>query len=215
MNDNVAPSEAGFFFLAGAGGARQPLRRMKMQLLPILISALWLMSEVLVGITRRAKAGSAKKDRYSFALIWIVYPLTIWIAVFAVFALRSWAVPKPLLFQLLGAIVFLAGQSFRWYCIFYLGRYFTATVAISADHRLIESGPYRWVRHPSYAANFMTVIGFGLSLANWASLLVLIIPTFAVHWWRMRIEENALLEAFGDAYRNYMARTKRLIPFIY
>jgi protein-S-isoprenylcysteine O-methyltransferase Ste14 len=205
----------GFKIIVRSEPASQNPRRMKMQLLPILICVLWLLSEMLVGITRRAKAGAAKRDGSSFVLIWIVYPLTIWCAVFIEFAVSSWAMPRPELFQLLGLIVFLAGQIFRWYCISHLGRYFTATVAISADHRLIESGPYRWVRHPSYAANFVTVIGFGLSLANLASLLVLIIPTFAAHWWRMRIEENALLEAFGDAYRNYMARTKRLIPFIY
>jgi protein-S-isoprenylcysteine O-methyltransferase Ste14 len=188
---------------------------MKVLLLPNIIAILWGASELVVLMTMRAKPGSMLKDRRSLAAIWVVYPLTIWLAVFTAFAAQAWALHQSEVFRLLGLIIFLMGQSFRWYSIYYLGRYFTANVAISPDHRLIESGPYRFIRHPSYTGNFIAVIGFGLSLANMASLLVVMVPTFAVHLWRMRIEERALLEAFGDEYRNYMARTKRLVPFVY
>jgi protein-S-isoprenylcysteine O-methyltransferase Ste14 len=50
---------------------------------------------------------------------------------------------------------------------------------------------------------------------SWAALAALVVPVSVVFWWRMRIEEAALLETFGERYRDYMRRTRRLIPFIY
>jgi protein-S-isoprenylcysteine O-methyltransferase Ste14 len=58
-------------------------------------------------------------------------------------------------------------------------------------------------------------VGFGFSLGSWFALLCLVIPVVAVFSWRIYVEERALSEALGDAYRHYMARTRRLIPFLY
>jgi protein-S-isoprenylcysteine O-methyltransferase Ste14 len=71
-------------------------------------------------------------------------------------------------------------------------------VAIAAGHRLIDTGPDRFVRHPSYTGALMAFFGLALCLANWASLAVMLIPVF-----------------FGNQYRDYMRRTKRLIPAVY
>ena len=61
----------------------------------------------------------------------------------------------------------------------------------------------------------MAFLGLGLCLDNWASLVILIVPVFLVFLWRMRVEESALLQGLGDPYRDYMSRTKRLIPAVY
>jgi protein-S-isoprenylcysteine O-methyltransferase len=111
--------------------------------------------------------------------------------------------------------LFALGVLLRFYSIIYLGRFFTPTVAISADHRLIDSGPYRFIRHPTYTGFLMILVGLGLSFANIGSLLIIFVPVFACILWRIRIEEQALVEAFGEQYRSYMHRTKRLLPFIY
>ena len=188
---------------------------MTVPLLPAIVSVLWGISELGLILTKRAKSNAASKDRHSLVVIWIVYPLAVWFGIYAMFAVRAWTFPKPDFFSVLGLGVFLLGQTLRWYSIIYLGRFFTANVAITAGHRLIESGPYRLVRHPSYTGGLLAVFGFALSLANLASMLIIIVPTFTVHLWRMGIEEKALVEAFGDEYRSYMGRTKRLIPLIY
>jgi protein-S-isoprenylcysteine O-methyltransferase len=116
---------------------------------------------------------------------------------------------------ILGVGVFVVGLALRLCSIFYLGRFFTGKVAIATDHRLVDSGPYRFVRHPSYTGALMLFIGLGLVIGNWLSLVVIIPPVFAAYWWRMRIEEAALAEALGDPYRCYMKRTKRLVPMIF
>jgi protein-S-isoprenylcysteine O-methyltransferase len=118
-------------------------------------------------------------------------------------------------FTLAGTVIFAAGLAIRWYAIVHLGRFFTVNVAIAADHRLIDTGPYRFVRHPSYTGALMAFFGLALCLANWLSLLVAVLPIFLVFLWRMHVEEDALLHAFGDRYRDYMKRTKRLVPPVY
>jgi protein-S-isoprenylcysteine O-methyltransferase len=97
----------------------------------------------------------------------------------------------------------------------YLGRFFTVNVAIAADHRLIDSGPYRFIRHPSYAGALMAFLGLGLTIGNWVSLGLLLAPTLMVFQRRMDVEESALIQAFGTRYQDYMRRTKRLLPGIY
>jgi protein-S-isoprenylcysteine O-methyltransferase len=77
------------------------------------------------------------------------------------------------------------------------------------------AGPYRFVRHPSYTGALMAFLGLALCLANWASLAVMLIPVLLVFLRRMHVEEDALLQALGNQYRDYMQRTKRLIPAVY
>jgi len=115
----------------------------------------------------------------------------------------------------IGYWIFIAGVLFRWYSIFYLGKFFTPNVVIQQKHQLIEAGPYRFIRHPTYTGALVALLGVTLTMGNLLSLLIIFIPIVSVMVWRIRIEEAALLEAFGEQYRNYMQRTKRLIPLIY
>ncbi len=84
-----------------------------------------------------------------------------------------------------------------------------------ADRGSLGLGPYRIVRHPSYTGALMAFLGLALCLANWASLAVLLVQIFLVFRWRVHVEEAALIDALGEPYRDYMKRTKRLIPGVY
>jgi len=114
-----------------------------------------------------------------------------------------------------GLVLFTAGLGLRWYSVAYLGRLFTYDVAIAADHRVVDSGPYRYIRHPAYSGSLLTFVGLGLCGGNAVSLLVLVTPIALAFLRRMAIEEAALESALGGRYRDYVARTRRLIPLIY
>ena len=88
-------------------------------------------------------------------------------------------------------------------------------VIIEKDHELVERGPFRIVRHPSYTGLLLAFVGLALSLGNWAGLLVSLMPIGAAFIHRMNVEEDALSRALGPRYAEYMKRTKRLVPFIY
>ena len=107
-----------------------------------------------------------------------------------------------------------AGIALRLYAIIVLGVFFTTTVAVAAEQTVIEAGPYRLIRHPSYTGFLITLLGLGLSLTNWLSLLVIMGCALLGVSYRIRVEERVLKEHLGQRYQEYMQHTKRLIPFV-
>jgi protein-S-isoprenylcysteine O-methyltransferase len=187
---------------------------MSARILPILC-VLYVLSEAGLVWLKRSGKTAADADRGSLPLIWLVISVSMAAAFGCANALPRLALGPAGIWRPAGLVVFVAGVVVRWYAILSLGRFFTVNVAIAADHQLVEAGPYRWSRHPSYTGALLAFLGLGLCLDNWASLAALLVPVSVVFWWRMRIEEAALLETFGERYRDYMRRTRRLIPFIY
>jgi protein-S-isoprenylcysteine O-methyltransferase Ste14 len=114
-----------------------------------------------------------------------------------------------------GLVVFWCGIALRFWSFRALGRYLTFTVQTSADQPVITSGPYRFVRHPSYAAVLLMVMGVGLFLGSWWSFAWLTASVFGGLFFRIRVEEHALLLQLGDRYDTYAASHKRLVPFIW
>ena len=119
------------------------------------------------------------------------------------------------LFGWLGLIFLVAGITVRWTAVYSLGKYFTGTVLIRNDHRLIRSGLYSYLRHPAYAGSLLAHLGIGLSFSNWFTLVFSSIPYLLAAAYRMRVEEQALREAFGVEYLEYSKTAKRLIPKLY
>ncbi|GHO59542.1 hypothetical protein KSB_80170 [Ktedonobacter robiniae] len=121
----------------------------------------------------------------------------------------------PNIFFWLGIVLMYTGMILRLYAIQVLGRSFTTSVAIAPEQTVIETGPYRLIRHPSYTGILITLLGLGLSLTNnWLSLLVIMGCALIGFSYRIRVEEHVLQEHLGQRYQEYMRRTKRLIPFV-
>jgi protein-S-isoprenylcysteine O-methyltransferase Ste14 len=160
-----------------------------------------------------ARSQDRIEDQGSYRWFAIGFPLA-WIGAFALLNVPGMAFGTIATFRV-GLLLMLAGQLLRWWSIATLGRFFTINVAIRAGHRLVESGPYRYVRHPSYSAILLFHIGAGLCFGNALSFLALLVPVVAAIGNRVRIEEKVLCAALGPTYREYMARTRRLIPGLY
>ena len=92
-----------------------------------------------------------------------------------------------------------------------LGKNLTDTVVTRQEHTLVTHGPYRWVRHPFYDVVFLWILSLSLLIANWL-MAVLGFSAFAMMVARTRIEEEKLIERFGDEYRNYISRTGKFLP---
>ena len=182
---------------------------------PNIIGPAWGLSELGLSVFKRSKTGAASRDRHSLLVIWGVNLVAVFLGVFLAYQAPGWRLPEWLPRQSIGGALFLAGLILRWYSIIYLGRFFTVNVAIAEDHQVVRSGPYRWVRHPSYSGGLLMILGFCVCMGNLASLLVIMVPCTGVMLWRMRIEEAALRAALGEPYASYMRSTRRLIPLIY
>jgi protein-S-isoprenylcysteine O-methyltransferase Ste14 len=116
---------------------------------------------------------------------------------------------------LVGVVVILIGVAFRWYAIGVLGNYFTRKVVVSANQPVLQHGPYRFIRHPTYSGTLLTMLGVGLATTNWIGLVVLLLLTFTGHLYRVHVEEKALIQAIGQPYTLYMQRSKRFIPGVF
>jgi len=114
-----------------------------------------------------------------------------------------------------GICLMLLGIALRWYSAAILGKYFTFDVAIQSGQTLVEAGPYRYVRHPSYTGALLSLLGFGLALGNWAGLVANLSCIGFAYGYRIPIEEAALTSALGEAYSQYARRTWRLVPFLF
>jgi len=182
---------------------------------PLLLGAIYGLSELYLAFTRRARTRVLSRDRRSLLILWAVIIISIWLSIQMVWMAPAATLPYLRGFYIFGFCLFLVGLILRWYSIGYLGRFFTVNVAIDPDHSLVDSGPYRSIRHPSYTGALLAFVGFGFCLGNWLSIVFLTVPIVGAFLWRIRIEENAMLEALGQDYRDYMRRTERLIPWIY
>ena len=114
-----------------------------------------------------------------------------------------------------GVTVLVLGVAVRTWAILTLGRLFKFVVVIQDGHHVVDSGPYRFVRHPSYTGGLLALVGAGIGLGNWISILAAAgVPLLAIMI-RIAVEEARLTRDLGDDYRSYASRTKRLIPGVW
>ena len=179
------------------------------------VAFLFPVSEVLLAISRRAKSRSASvKDKGSLRMMWRIILISLCAALLAKRFLPI-AICGTSHCEAVALALLCLGMAIRWGSIFYLGRYFTVNVAITEGHRLVVTGPYRYVRHPSYTGLLITFLGVGIHTNNWVGLFALTVPVFSAISRRIAVEESVMLDEFASAYVDYSRRTKRLIPLLY
>ncbi|WP_120212053.1 methyltransferase family protein [Epilithonimonas arachidiradicis] len=179
----------------------------------------WLFTEVFYKSQMSSNNSDQKgKDKSSLSLLWIVIISSISLSIFVSYihfedfnlmmTTQNWII-------YLGLVVLFIGILTRFLIIKSLGKYFTVDVTIRQGHKIKKDGIYSVLRHPSYAASLLTFLGLGLFLNNWLALFIAFIPPFLAFLYRIKIEEKALTEQFGQDYLDYKKSTKKLIPYIY
>ena len=175
----------------------------------------WIASElfgaVLIPRLRGRGATKVRRDRGSMALIlftvWISLTVALYFGYGGIGALPDWLFYPGIFLMLLGVVI-------RQWAIAVLGRFFSFHVRVVEDHRVVDKGPYRLVRHPSYTGVLITFIGLSLAVQSLGALLVLQAVFIVSYGYRMKVEEKTLLTELGYNYVNYMKRTKRIIPYL-
>lgn len=137
-----------------------------------------------------------------------VFPTLYVIADFPAFAAR----PHVPWIAFLGILV--AGLALYMFHLTHsaLGRYWSVSLQMREEHKLITDGIYARIRHPMYSAFWLWAIAQALLLPNWVAGLSGIVGFGALYLLRVGPEEQMMIDRFGDEYRRYMERTGRLLP---
>jgi protein-S-isoprenylcysteine O-methyltransferase Ste14 len=179
-----------------------------------LLFAAWGVFELVLAFRARPNPMVRNRDRRSR----IVLVASFWAGILLGFAaavrFESAAVPvarHPLFYA--GIVLLVAGVTLRLWSILTLGDLHTLHVTTRSGQRVVEDGPYRWIRHPSYSGSLLTALGILVCATNWLSL-VCFVPVIIGYVYRIRIEESALVIDLGTPYSDYVKRTKRVIPHL-
>jgi protein-S-isoprenylcysteine O-methyltransferase Ste14 len=171
----------------------------------------WAVLELGLRVRERLQGrGGAARDRATRALIAVTLGTAIALAAVTACWATALRIAGP--YRVAGLIVMWLGLAIRFWAIAALGHAFRTTVEVDPRQAVVSTGPYRWVRHPSYSGLLLIVAGFGLAVGNWLALVICIVLPLSALLRRIQVEEAELTGVLGDRYRAYQAQTKRLIP---
>lgn len=180
-------------------------------------AGLFLLQVVFERIFMAPDLGGSQKDRGSLFVAFTGLALTYVASVVDWYWVRPLWSPWPYhwVWLVIGGCVFAGGMVLRLVSMVTLGKFFTGSVRIHEGHEMIQHGPYRLLRHPAYLGLSIITLGCATLFASfmgYISFVILYIPGLMR---RIKVEEEVLTEEFGDGYREYSRRTKRLVPFVY
>ena len=124
----------------------------------------------------------------------------------------AYLIPFPIWLRWTGTVMLAAGIILLAFAHHHLGRSFHSLIMTKQDQAFVDSGPYRWIRHPIYTAYLMNYIGGGLLAGNCVLTSIPVLMFGLLVAMRMGREEQVLIDQFGEPYIDYMRRTGRLFP---
>lgn len=173
-------------------------------------------SGILINLTKKGEPAGIRlvRDGNSLLLFRLLVPGALLLSVGIYFS--GWArVAFPDFWVYAGGTLVFAGLALRWAAVLSLGPAFTVQIAILQQHTLKTDGVYKYIRHPSYTGLLLYYLGLGLAMQNWLCLFLLVAGPLAAVLYRIRQEEAVLAAYFGETYKDYASRTRKIIPFIF
>jgi protein-S-isoprenylcysteine O-methyltransferase Ste14 len=186
-------------------------------ILLILIPTIWIAFEIGLVLRDNARGkGKTTSDKGTRYFNFIA--ITVGILAAAILnSIQKFVFPggkTPTVF-FIGMAIMLVGMALRYWAVITLGAFFRTTIETDQDQKVVNSGPYRLIRHPSYCGWLLVCIGYGIAVQNWLSLLAAFLLPFVALLYRIQVEERVLVSSLGTAYVQYQKKTKRLIPWIW
>ena len=171
---------------------------------------------ILFATQPRLSIGESKRkcstDKYT---VWLILGVS---GIGQIVSLIEWAYfPKHYSnnWLIAGAVFLIVGTAFRLYSIHTLGKYFSSTVQIKSEHKIISAGPYKHLRHPSYTGAYIAMLGCAVFLHSIIGILIFGIGMLFVYHLRIKTEEQTLIENFKEEYLNYRKHTYKMFPLVW
>ncbi|MES1212662.1 MAG: isoprenylcysteine carboxylmethyltransferase family protein, partial [Leifsonia sp.] len=177
------------------------------------VLVLWVLEEVSIRVATTRNRAKGTTEWASLVAVIVGFGLGVGGGILIATHLIWAAIPVGRLALLVaGVALMVLGVALRAWSVIVLGRNFTVYVQVREQQPVVDTGPYRLLRHPSYSALLLVCLGIGIALANWLALIVIVVLPTAAILLRIRVEERALLAGIGEPYRRFAATRKRLIP---
>jgi protein-S-isoprenylcysteine O-methyltransferase Ste14 len=125
---------------------------------------------------------------------------------------RGAVLPGAPVIAWVGVVFAACGIALRLWAVLKLRERYTRTLFIQHEHAIERGGPYRWLRHPGYLGSLLVLNGIALASGNWITLLASLIATLAAYTYRIKVEDEMLVTAFGNPYAQYHREVSALIP---
>lgn len=176
----------------------------------VLFGGYWAYSSLQARQTQRAEAKTSRFIHLGLVLFAIVL---IGFGGFGI-GLLTWKIlPQSGPVEIAGITITALGLLFAIWARVHLGTYWSGTITIKADHRLIRTGPYALVRHPIYTGLLVGIMGTAIVMGELRGVLAVVL-IFIAYFRKINIEETWLVERFGTEYSEYRQGVKALIPFL-
>ncbi len=180
-----------------------------------LLTGGFLVLEICLLAVKRSRDAVTKGDQGTLRLVWVLIVGGCLVGFLLAPNVTFFGWPDNLGIIFLADALIVVGIALRIWAIVHLGKFFTVDVGIQQGHHVVQDGPYRFVRHPSYSGAMLALTGIALLTFNWLGFLIILGCSLTAYCLRLLVEEKVLLRNLGEDYRRYAERTKRLIPGIY
>jgi len=182
-----------------------------------ILSGLWMVWVAYWAVTApRAKTVARRESAASQASHVIPLMIVAWLLIKPPLHSQAFALqllPPMLARYQVGLALVLGGLLFSVWARIHLAGNWSASVTVKERHELVRSGPYRLARHPIYTGLLTGFLGTAVFRGDAQGFIAVAIALAAL-WHKLRVEERFMEETFGDAYRDYRAKVKALIPFV-
>lgn len=198
------------YLLPAAIGASAALRHPQLWILfamGVLISVFQPVYKPIDGSTPPHDRGTAAQ------IVWSVYLTQLFGSIEAV-----WRYPDSLRWDTVTTVALVgmvAGLSLRVWAVLTLGRYFTWFITVYDDHKVIRSGPFRFIRHPAYCGALILFVSTLLFVHAWISAVLSLVFQLLAYTRRIRYEEAMMVERLGESYATYRREVRALVPLIW
>jgi len=181
----------------------------------LVISIIWIFTEIILSLRMKSKDHRYDYDKSSLKVLWVTISISITVGI--LFRNSNFILSRdnPYLFYYTGIIIICVGLFIRWISILKLKKSFTVDVSVSKHQKIIQSGLYKYIRHPAYLGSLLSFLGLAIVFNNCFTFFIIFIPILISFLNRIKVEEKVLSQAFGTQYTDYIKRSWRLLPKVY
>ena len=174
-----------------------------------MLAAGWLVWMIPFFLIKRGGSAAQTLDRrarWGIVIQALAY-MIVWQPAFWMRSIPAWRIPFAAIFLVLGPVL-------SWTSARTLGRQWRFDAGLNAEHQLVRSGAYRFIRHPIYTSMLCMLLGTGLLTTRWMFLIVSVGLFLVGAEIRIRIEDALLASRFGDEFRDYQRKVPAYVPFV-